>query len=138
ELRESKTNGKRWLANLESQERVSTGIKSLKISYNKVFGYFIEITKSNLALVPDGRYIRKQTLSNAERYITPELKEVEDKILGAEEKLIALEYTIFTEIREKLESNINRMKLTAKLISEIDCIWSLATVAKNNNYVKPS
>lgn len=138
ELRESKTNGKLWLANLESEERAATGIKSLKISYNKVFGYFIEVTKSNLSSVPDGRYIRKQTLSNAERYITPELKEMEDKILGAEEKLIALEYDIFLEIRATLEENVNRMKNTAKLISEIDCIWSLAMVAKENNYVKPS
>ncbi len=100
ELRESKTNGKLWLANLENEERIATGIKSLKISYNKVFGYYIEVTKSNLSSVPEGRYIRKQTLSNAERYITPELKEMEDKILGAEEKLIALEYSIFTEIRK--------------------------------------
>lgn len=138
ELRESKTNGKLWLTNLESEERNATGIKSLKISYNKVFGYFIEVTKSNLSLVPEGRYIRKQTLSNAERYITPELKEMEDKILGAEEKLIALEYEIFLEIRATLEKNIGRMKNTAKLISEIDCIWSLATLAKENNYVKPT
>jgi len=137
ELRESKTNGKQWIANLESDERASTGIKSLKISYNRVFGYFIEVTKSNIASVPEGRYIRKQTLSNAERYITPELKEMEDKILGAEEKLVALEYTLFTEIRMKLEENINRMKQTAKLISEIDCIWSLSMVAKENNYTKP-
>lgn len=137
ELRESKTNGKLWLANLESEERNATGIKSLKISYNKVFGYFIEVTKSNISSVPEGRYIRKQTLSNCERYITPELKEMEDKILGAEEKLIALEYEIFLEIRATLEKNINRMKNTAKLISEIDCIWSLATLAKENNYVKP-
>ncbi len=138
ELRESKTSGKMWLANLESEERAATGIKSLKISYNKVFGYFIEVTKSNLSSVPEGRYIRKQTLSNAERYITPELKEMEDKILGAEEKLIALEYKLFLEIRASLEENINRMKNTAKLISEIDCIWSLAMVAKENNYVKPT
>lgn len=137
ELRESKTNGKLWLANLENEERIATGIKSLKISYNKVFGYFIEVTKSNLSSVPEGRYIRKQTLSNAERYITPELKEMEDKILGAEEKLIALEYSIFTEIRERLEENIDRMKNTAKLISEIDCIWALAMVAREHNYVKP-
>ena len=137
ELRESKTNGKQWLANLESEEKSSTGIKSLKISYNKVFGYFIEVTKSNLSLVPEDRYIRKQTLSNAERYITPELKDIENKILGAEEKLIVLEYELFLDIRLTLEKNVARMKNTAKLISEIDCIWSLATLAKENKYIKP-
>lgn len=137
ELRDSKSHGKQWIANLESEERAVTGIKSLKISYNRVFGYYIEVTKSNLSAVPENRYIRKQTLANAERYITPELKEVEDKILGAEEKLIALEYELFVKIREKLEENVDRMKNTAKLISEIDALWSLSFVARENNYVKP-
>lgn len=137
ELRESKTHGKQWIANLESQERITTGIKSLKVSYNKVFGYYIEVTKSNLSLVPEDRYIRKQTLANAERYITPELKEMENKILGAEEKLVALEYELFVQIRDQLEAKVDRMKTTARIISEIDCLWSLAHIARENNYVKP-
>ncbi|MCY6958227.1 DNA mismatch repair protein MutS [Clostridium brassicae] len=137
ELREAKAHGKEWIANLENTEREVTGIKSLKIRYNKVFGYYIEVTKSNLNLVPDGRYIRKQTLANCERYITPELKEVEDKILGAQDKLINLEYDLFVEIRESIEKEIDRMKFTAKLISEIDCLCSLAIVALENNYCKP-
>ncbi len=136
-LREAKSNGKLWISQLENSEKEVTGIRSLKIGYNKVFGYFIEITKANLSSVPEGRYIRKQTLSNAERYITPELKEMEEKVLGAEEKLITLEYEIFVEIRNSLEKNIDRMKSTAKLISEIDCLWSLSVVGKENNYVKP-
>lgn len=138
ELRDSKSHGKQWIANLENNEKTVTGIKSLKVSYNKVFGYYIEVTKANLSSVPEDRYIRKQTLANAERYITPELKEMEDKILGAEEKLVALEYELFVEIREKLEANVSRMKKTAKIISEIDCIWSLSYVARENNYIKPA
>ncbi|WMJ81997.1 DNA mismatch repair protein MutS [Clostridium sp. MB40-C1] len=137
ELREAKAHGKEWIANLENTEKEVTGIKSLKIRYNKVFGYYIEVTKSNLNLVPDGRYIRKQTLANCERYITPELKEVEDKILGAQDKLINLEYDLFVEIRESIEKEIDRMKFTAKLISEVDCLCSLAIVALENNYCKP-
>ncbi|PRR75238.1 DNA mismatch repair protein MutS [Clostridium thermopalmarium] len=137
ELRSAKSHGKQWIASLEEQERNVTGIKSLKIGYNKVFGYYIEITKSNLNLVPENRYIRKQTLANCERYITPELKEVEDKILGAQDKLIELEYNIFVEIRETIEKHINRMKKSAKMISEIDCLCSLATVALENNYCRP-
>lgn len=137
-LREAKINGKRWLADLEAKERDAIGIKSLKIKHNKVFGYYIEITNANLNAVPEGRYIRKQTLSNAERFITPELKEMEDKILGAEEGLIELEYNLFIELRSKLQKEINRMKKSAKIISEIDCLYSLGLVARNNNYVKPS
>jgi len=137
ELRQAKANGKQWISSLENSEREITGIKSLKVGFNKVFGYYIEITKSNFGQVPEGRYIRKQTLANAERYITPELKEMEDKILGAEEKLLNLEYKLFTEIRENIEKHIFRMKHTAKIISEIDCICSLATVALENGYVKP-
>lgn len=138
ELRNAKSHGREWIASLENQEKDFTGIKSLKVGYNKVFGYYIEITKSNLGSVPDGRYIRKQTLANAERYITPELKDMEDKILGAEEKLISLEYNIFTEVREKIELQLNRMKLCAKIVSEIDCLSSLCTSALENNYCKPT
>ncbi|WP_461613325.1 DNA mismatch repair protein MutS [Clostridium sp. Marseille-QA1073] len=138
ELRNSKKCGKQWIANLESNEKKSTGIKSLKIGYNKVFGYFIEVTKSNLSLIPEGRYIRKQTLSNAERFITPELKEMEDKILGAEDKLISLEYEVFVTIREEVEKHVDRMKTSAKLISELDSLCSLCKVARDNNYIKPS
>ncbi|MBP2031817.1 DNA mismatch repair protein MutS [Clostridium algifaecis] len=137
ELKDIKTNGKNWIAALENNEREQTGIKSLKIGYNKVFGYYIEITKSNLNLVPEGRYIRKQTLTNAERYITPELKEMEDKILKAEDKLINLEYAVFVKVREKIELHVNRMQNTAKIISELDCLSSLATAALENNYCKP-
>lgn len=138
ELRYAKTKGREWISSLEASEREITGIKSLKVGFNKVFGYYIEITKSNFGQVPEGRYIRKQTLSNAERYITPELKEMEDKILGAEEKLLNLEYKLFTEIREEIEKHIFRMKRTAKIISEIDCLCSLAAVALENGYVKPA
>ncbi|MCY6356664.1 DNA mismatch repair protein MutS [Clostridium sp. ZS2-4] len=137
ELREAKAHGKEWIANLENREKAETEIKSLKIRYNKVFGYYIEITKSNLNLVPEGRYIRKQTLANCERYITPELKEVEEKILGAQEKLMTLEYDVFVKIRDIIEEHIDRMKNSAKLISEIDCLCSLAIVALENNYCKP-
>ncbi|MGE5629446.1 MAG: DNA mismatch repair protein MutS [Solirubrobacterales bacterium] len=137
ELRAAKANGKDWISRLENSEREVTGIKSLKIGFNKVFGYYIEITKSNFSQVPEGRYIRKQTLANAERYITPELKEMEDKILGAEEKLLNLEYKLFTEIRDEIEKHIFRMKHTAKIISEIDCICALTTAALENNYTKP-
>lgn len=138
ELRVAKTNGKQWIAALENSERLDTGIKSLKVSYNKVFGYYIEITKANLSSIPEGKYIRKQTLSNAERFITPELKEMEDKILGAEDKLMALEYNLFVNIRDTIELGNHRMKNTAKLISELDCLYSLALISKENNYCKPS
>ncbi|MCB2292122.1 DNA mismatch repair protein MutS [Clostridium algoriphilum] len=137
ELRLAKAHGKQWIATLETDEKSITGIKSLKVGYNRVFGYYIEVTKLNIPLIPEGRYIRKQTLSNAERYITPELKEMENKILGADEKLVNLEYDIFTGIREDIEKHIERMKNTAKLISEIDCLSSLSTIALENNYTKP-
>lgn len=136
ELREAKLNGKKWIANLEEKERERTGIKSLKVSYNKVFGYFIEITKANISLAPED-YIRKQTLSNGERYITPELKVMEDKILGAEEKLITLEYNLFTLIRDEIEKHILPLKKTAKQIANIDALNSLASIALLNNYIKP-
>ncbi|MCB2341040.1 DNA mismatch repair protein MutS [Clostridium estertheticum] len=137
ELRLAKAHGKEWIATLESDEKRITGIKSLKVGYNRVFGYYIEVTKLNIPSIPEGRYIRKQTLSNAERYITPELKEMEDKILGAQDKLVNIEYEIFTGIREEIEKHIERMKNTAKLISEIDCLSSLATIALENNYTRP-
>lgn len=137
ELRTAKSSGKEWIASLEQNEKDITGIKSLKVGYNKVFGYYIEVTKSNLNLVPENRYIRKQTLANCERYITPELKEIEEKILGAQERLVELEYNVFVEVREQVEVHINRMKNSAKLLSEVDCLSSLAIVALENNYCKP-
>ncbi|KZL91141.1 DNA mismatch repair protein MutS [Clostridium magnum] len=137
ELKTAKAHGKEWIASLESNEKDVTGIKSLKVGYNKVFGYYIEVTKTNLNLIPEGRYIRKQTLANAERFITPELKEMEDKILGAEEKLVNLEYEIFIQVREKIEAQVDRMQVTAKIIAELDCLSSLSTIALENNYIKP-
>lgn len=137
ELKMAKINGKQWIANLENREREVTGIKSLKVGYNKVFGYYIEISRANYDLIPEGRYIRKQTLANAERFITEELKIMEDKILGAEDKLINLEYNLFVYIRDLIEKQVSRMKLAAKLLSEIDCVVSLASVALDNNYVRP-
>lgn len=137
ELRQSKLHGKEWIAALENRERDFTGIKSLKIGYNRVFGYYIEITKSNYESIPEGRYIRKQTLSNAERYITEELKVMEEKILGSEEKLINLEYALFNEARDTIEKEIARLKQSAKIISNLDGISTLALVALENDYVKP-
>ncbi|NFT07821.1 DNA mismatch repair protein MutS [Clostridium botulinum] len=137
ELRESKLHGKEWIAALENREREFTGIKSLKVGYNKVFGYYIEISKSNYNSIPEGRYIRKQTLANAERFITEELKVMEDKILGSEEKLINLEYSIFVEIRDKIEEEISRLKKSARIISDLDGISTLALVALENDYIKP-
>lgn len=137
ELKVAKAHGKEWIASLENSEREVTGIKSLKVGYNKVFGYYIEVTKTNLNLIPEGRYIRKQTLANAERFITPELKEMEDKILGAEDKLISLEYETFVKVREEVEKQIHRMQDTARIIAELDCLSSLAIIALENNYSKP-
>jgi DNA mismatch repair protein MutS len=137
ELRRAKAHGKEWIAALESQEREVSGIKSLKVGYNKVFGYYIEISKANYSSIPEGRYIRKQTLSNAERFVTQELKEMEEKILGAEEKLYTLEYSIFIGIRSTVEQNIDRLKMSARLISQLDCLVSLAEAALQNNYSKP-
>ena len=138
ELRVAKVKGKEWIAELENSEREATGIKSLKVGYNKVFGYYIEITKSNYSSIPEGRYIRKQTLANAERFITPELKEMEDKILGAEEKLINLEYQLFQEIRAIVEAQIARLKKSARIIGNLDSLSTLALVALENNYCKPT
>lgn len=137
ELRNLKQNGKRYIAEMEQKERDFTGIKSLKVGYNKVFGYYIEISKSNYSNIPEGRYIRKQTLANAERFITQELKDIEDKILGAEEKLADLEYKVFQDIRDKVEGEIERLKKTARVIADLDCYQCLAKVARNNGYVKP-
>lgn len=135
-LKSATTDGKKWLVELELKEKEATGIKNLKVGFNKVFGYFIEVTKSNLNQVPD-RYIRKQTLANGERYITEELKEIEETILGAEDKLINLEYNVFQEIRSKLEQQIERIQSTADVISKLDVLTSFATVAEDMDYVKP-
>ncbi|MGV1060398.1 DNA mismatch repair protein MutS [Clostridium perfringens] len=137
ELRLAKTNGKDWISSLENREREFTGIKSLKVGFNKVFGYYIEISKANYSSIPEGRYIRKQTLANAERFITPELKEIEEKLLGASEKLCSLEYNIFLDIRNEVENHIDRLKTTAKIIAELDCISNLAFVALENDFIKP-
>lgn len=139
ELRDISKNGAFLIKEIENREREKTGVKSLKIGFNKVFGYYIEITKANLSTAKiDESYIRKQTLSNAERYITPELKEIEDKILNAEEKIKSLEYEIFVNIRNTIYENIDRIQKTAKIIANIDVCVSLATVAYMNNYVKPN
>lgn len=136
-LRTAKLHGKEWIAALENREREFTGIKSLKVGYNKVFGYYIEISKANYSSIPEGRYIRKQTLANAERFITQELKEMEDKILGAEEKLISLEYNLFVEIREAIEREIPRLKQSARIIGNLDALSTLALIALENDYTKP-
>ena len=128
--------GKGWILQLEAEERKKTGISTLKVRYNQVFGYYIEVTKSNLRLVPD-HYIRKQTLVNAERFITPELKEFETKVLGAEEAISQLEYRLFEEIREKVSDETPRLQKTASAIAVIDILGSMAEIADRNNYVQP-
>ena len=135
-LRRAKSDGKDWLAKLENDEREKTGIKNLRIKYNKVFGYYLEVTNSYKDLVPE-YYTRKQTLANAERYITPELKELEDMILGAEDKLYALEYEIYTEVRETIAAEVERIQKTARAVAALDVFASLALVAERNNYVRP-
>ena len=135
--RNSKTQGKSWLAQLEAEEKEKTGIRNLKIKYNKVFGYYLEVTNSFKDLVPE-YYTRKQTLTNAERYITPKLKELEDMILGAEDKLNNLEYDVFNEVREELAAQIPRIQETAKAIAQLDVYASLSVVAQRNNYVRPT
>ncbi|GGE45799.1 DNA mismatch repair protein MutS [Pullulanibacillus camelliae] len=137
EYRYISKNGKAWLAQLEQQERDATGIKSLKIGYNKVFGYYIEVTKANLKYLPEGRYERKQTLTNAERYITPELKEKEKLIMEAQEKMVDLEYQLFQNIRKEIKAHSERLQKLARYISTVDVLQSLATVSSENNYVKP-
>lgn len=136
ELRSAKTEGKNWLAQLEQREKEKTGIKNLRIKYNKVFGYYLEVTNSFKELVP-ADWIRKATTTGAERYITPELKELEDKILNAEEKLTALEYSLFTEIREKIALEVSRIQQTAKAVAKLDVYASLAFVAERGHFVRP-
>lgn len=135
-LRDAAANGKQWIASLESQEREKTGIKNLKIGYTKVFGYYLEVTKSYFHLVPQ-EYIRKQTLANCERYVTQELKEMEETILGAESKVIELEYHLFTKIREEISSHAGRIKKTASSIADLDALCSLAEAAERENYCRP-
>ena len=136
ELKTAMIDGKTWLVQLEAREREETGIKGLKVGYNKVFGYYLEVTKSYLSQVPD-RYIRKQTLTGGERYITEELKELESKVLGAEEKVVALEYKAFTEIREHIKSQIQRLQKSAMAVSQLDVLCSFAQVAEDFNYCMP-
>ena len=135
-LRSIMTDGHSWIESITQKEREATGIKTLKINYNKVFGYYIEVTKSLIDMVPD-RYIRKQTLTNCERYITQELKDVESTILGAADKVCTLEYNLFQEIRQRIADESERIRKTATLVATIDVYNSLATVAAKNNYVKP-
>ena len=135
-LKTATTEGKNWIIQLEADEKEKTGIKNLKVGFNKVFGYFIEVTKSNLDQVPE-RYIRKQTLTNAERYITEELKNLENQILGAEEKVVSLEYDLFTKIREEIAKNIIRLQKTATMVSTLDVLASFAQVAEDMNYCMP-
>jgi DNA mismatch repair protein MutS len=135
-LREIGREGKGWILQLEAEEKKKTGISTLKVRYNQVFGYYIEVTKSNLHLVPD-HYIRKQTLVNAERFITPELKEFETKVLGAEEAICLLEYRLFEEVREKVSDETARLQKTASAIAGIDILGSMAEIADRYNYVRP-
>ena len=136
ELKTATTEGKNWIVKIEAEEREKTGIKNLKVGYNKVFGYYIEVTKSFLSQVPD-RFIRKQTLTNAERYITEELKEIENKVLGAEERVVNLEYNAFTKVREEISKNIKRLQLSANIVATLDVLTSFAGVAEDMNYCMP-
>ena len=136
ELRDVLNNGKRWIVDLEVREKERTGIKSLKVSFNKVFGYYIDITKSNLGNVPED-YIRKQTLANSERFVTPELKELESKVLGADERLRELEYQLFVQVRTTVAQFVPRILQSAQIIAQLDCINSLAQCAIYNNFHKP-
>nr|WP_089985596.1 DNA mismatch repair protein MutS [Clostridium sp. C105KSO13] len=135
-LRRAKSDGKEWIARLEEEEREKTGIKNLKVKYNKVFGYYLEVTNSYKDMVPD-YYTRKQTLANAERYITPKLKELEDTILGAEDKLYALEYELYSTVRDTVAGEVVRIQKTAKAVAALDVFTSLAQVAERGNYVRP-
>ena len=136
QYRKAKTDGKGWLAEVETEERERTGIKTLRVRFNKVFGYYIEVTNSFLDMVPED-YIRKQTLTGAERFITPKLKELEDMILGAEDKLYALEYELFTTVRDTISGEIERVQRSAAALAKIDALASLAYVAERNRYVRP-
>ena len=135
-LKTAQTEGKNWLVQLELDEREKTGIKNLKIGFNKVFGYFIEVTKSYLSQVPE-RYVRKQTLTNAERYITEELKNLENQILGAEEKVVNLEYEAFVQIRDEIAKNVKRLQKSSEVVSNLDVLTSFAEVAEDMNYCMP-
>jgi len=137
EYREAQTSGKQWILDLEAREREETGIRNLRIQYNKVFGYYIEVTKSFLNQVPE-RYIRKQTLTNAERYMTPELKEIEQKVIGAQEQSVRLELQLFSEIRDRIAEQIDGIQRTAQALKELDVFQSLSRVASENRYVRPS
>ncbi len=136
-LRSARMEGKQWIAKLEEEEREKTGIKNLRIRFNRVFGYYLEVTNSYRDLVPD-TYTRKQTLANAERFITPELKNLEDTILGSEERLVALEYDLFVRVRDEIASQVERIQRTARAVAAVDVFASLATVATRNGYVRPS
>jgi len=136
-LREASTGGKRWMAELEQRERERTGIKSLKVGFNKVFGYYIEVTKPNVASLPEGLYERRQTLANAERFVTPELKEKEAHILEAEEKLADLEYEIFTGLRQRIAGEVRRLQRLAEFVATVDALQSLGTVAAERRYTRP-
>ncbi|MGI2293232.1 DNA mismatch repair protein MutS [Paenibacillus sp. GXUN7292] len=137
-LREASVNGKKWLAELEKQEREATGIKSLKIGFNKIFGYYLEVSKANLSMLPEGRYERKQTLANAERFVTPELKEKERLILEAEDKMVDLEYERFLQLRVFIAGHLPRLQKAAAMIAELDVYQSLATVSAERRFVRPA
>ncbi|GAA5415183.1 DNA mismatch repair protein MutS [Paraliobacillus ryukyuensis] len=137
QYRDASKNGKQWIAELEQQEKQATNIKSLKIGYNRVFGYYIEVTRANLHLLPEGKYERKQTLTNAERFITPELKEKESLILEAEEKSVDLEYDLFLELRENVKAFIPQLQVLANQVSEIDVLQGFATISESANYTRP-
>jgi DNA mismatch repair protein MutS len=137
QYRDATKNGKRWIAELEAREREETGIKSLKIGYNRVFGYYIEVSRPNLKLIPEGRYERRQTLSNAERFITPELKEKERVILEAEEKRVGLEFQLFGDVRLKIKEQSARLQKLARLVSGLDVLQSFSSVGDRNGYVRP-
>ena len=136
EYREAQKNGRQWILDLEAREREETGIRNLRVQYNKVFGYYIEVTKSFLGQVPE-RYIRKQTLTNAERFMTPELKEMEQKIIGAQEQSVRLELQIFNEIRDRIAAEIHRIQETAEAVKKLDVYQSLSRTAAENRYVRP-
>ncbi|MFD2332018.1 DNA mismatch repair protein MutS [Cohnella sp. GCM10020058] len=138
ELREASKNGKTWIAELERREREATGIKSLKIGFNKVFGYYLEVTRANLGTLPEGRYERKQTLANAERYVTPELKEKEALILEAEDRMIDLEYELFAALRDEIALHIPRLQRLAERVASLDALQSLAEVSAERRYVRPT
>ena len=136
-LRQCKNRGKDLVGELENREKEKTGIKNLKVKFNKVFGYYFEVTNSFKDMVPD-YFVRKQTLTNAERFTTDELKQLEDVIMGAEEKLVSLEYDLFCQVRDSIAAQVVRIQKTAKAIAGIDVFCSLSSVATRRNYVKPS